>query len=93
MKLISVREASTKWMNALKNRQLGTLRLYTFKKDRYVQIEKIGDCCRLSEAGYLTRNVELDPANAKKELKEAFAREFPRSTRLYIHEDKGLSNR
>ncbi len=84
MKPISVREASQKWTNCMRQKNFESMRLYTHKKDRYVEVRKQGDEWILSESGYLHQEILLDPKTAKKQLKEAFVREFPRSSMLYI---------
>lgn len=86
MKLVSLRQANTKWMNALRAKNFESIILYTFKKDRSIRLEKTDEGFVLSEAGYLNQKVLLDPADAKKQLKDAFAREFPRSSRIYMQE-------
>ena len=87
MKLIPLRQAQLKWTNCIRQKNLNRLKLLTFKKDRYVQFERNEKECRLIESGYLDQNIVLDEKNAKKLLKDAFAREFPRRTRVYIQED------
>ncbi|WP_230267480.1 hypothetical protein [Allobaculum fili] len=87
MKMISVREAQVKWMNAPKSSRLSSLRLLTFKKDRSVCLKKENGQFLLVEDGYLHQEIELPADGYKKLLKQAFAREFPRSSRLYIQEN------
>ncbi len=86
MKLVPLRQAQVKYMNCLKAKNFTGLKLLTFKKDRFVQVEPREDGLHLIESGYLNQDVVLDPKDAKKILKDAFNREFPRSTRLYLDE-------
>lgn len=86
MKLIPLRQAQLKWMNSTKQKNFVAIKLLTFKKDRSVQIRKTEEGYVLCEQGYLDQTILLDEKNAKKQLKDAFSREFPRSTRLYIQE-------
>lgn len=87
MKLVPLRQAQMKWLNVLKQKNLSSMSLWTYKKDRFVRFEKEGGQCFLVESGYVNQRVPLDAKTGKKTLKEAFGREFPRSTRLYIQED------
>lgn len=84
MKPISIREASQKWMNCLRQKNFESMRLYTYKKDRFIEVTRKGDVFVLTESGFLHQVITLDPNTAKKQLKEAFGREFPRSTMLYL---------
>ncbi|UNT95753.1 hypothetical protein [Allobaculum mucilyticum] len=84
MKLIPLRQAQTMWMNALRAKPFTSLTLYTFKKDRSVSLEQKEGKLILHENGYIHQDIELDGSKDKKLLKEAFSREFPRSTRLYL---------
>ncbi len=86
MKLIPLRQAQMKWLNSTKQKNFVSIKLLTFKKDRSVQIRKTQEGYVLFEQGYLDQMILLDEKNAKKQLKDAFLREFPRSTRLYIQE-------
>lgn len=86
MKLIPLRQAQVVWMNASKNRKLASLMLYTFKKDRWIKLENREEGLVLCEKGYRDQETVLDGKEDKKLLKEAFAREFPRSTRIYLQQ-------
>lgn len=86
MKRIPLRQAQVKWLAALRQPELESITLWTFKKDRWVKLEREGDSLLLTESGFQNTRQELTAAGAKKQLKEAFAREFPRSTQLYIQE-------
>lgn len=88
MKMIPVRQAQTKWMNALKKNPFIPITLYTFKKDRYVSLQKTENQYYLIESGYIHEKTALEPDKARKLLKSAFDREFPRSSRLYIEEKR-----
>ncbi len=51
-----------------------------------MKLEQTGGEWVLTESGFVNSQTTLVTASAKKALKEAFAREFPRSTQLYIQE-------
>lgn len=86
MKLVPLRQAQVKYMNCLKAKSFTGLKLLTFKKDRFVEVRLQDDGMHLIESGYLNQDILLDGKEAKKRLKDAFNREFPRSTRLYLEE-------
>lgn len=86
MKLVPLRQAQVVWMNAIKNKKLDSLQLMTFKKDRWVKLENRDDTLVLIEKGYLNQETILGSKDEKKQLKDAFAREFPRSTRIYLQQ-------
>lgn len=86
MKRIPLRQAQVKWLAALRRPDLDSITLWTFKKDRWIRLEHRQAEWILTESGFENSQTTLDPESAKKALKEAFAREFPRSTQLYIQE-------
>lgn len=86
MKRISLRQAQVKWLSAPRRSDLESITLWTFKKDRWIRLEHRKAEWILIESGFENSQTILDPKSAKKALKEAFAREFPRSTQLYIQE-------
>lgn len=88
MRLIPLRQAQTSLMNAPKNKNLKSMELLTFKKDRGLKIERRNDGLFLVESGYLVQEVDLDKESApKKILKDAFKREFPRSNQVYFNKE------
>ncbi len=86
MKMIPLRQAQVKYMNAPKAKNFTGLKLLTFKKDRFVAIIPKEDGLHLIESGYLNQDILLDAKEFKKQMKDAFNREFPRSSRLYLDE-------
>ena len=80
MKLVPLKQAEAKLMNAAAQKKLRSLSLATFKKDRSLTLER-------SEAGFENATAPLPPGAAgKRLLKDAFKREFPRSNKLYLAE-------
>lgn len=86
MKLVPLRQAQVRYMNFMGQKQADCLKLLTYKKDRSVMLRKEQGQWMLEESGYKNQKVPVDNTS-KKLLKEAFAREFPRSTRLYMQEN------
>lgn len=87
MKLMPIKQAQAKWLNALADKGLRSLTLSTFKKDRSVGLERQGESWVLVEDGFEQARAALPSGAAGKRLaKEAFKREFPRSTRAYVAE-------
>lgn len=91
MKLIPIKQAQAKLLNATADKNLQMIALSTFKKDRSITLQreqKEGQSgWLLIEDGFERLRTELEPgANGKRLVKEAFKREFPRSTRAYITE-------
>ena len=90
MKLVPAKQAQAAFMNAPSAPGTPggkTLALYTFKKDRWVRLEPTADGWVLDEHGFTNACTPLPPGrDAKRLLKEAFAREFPRSNKIYVEE-------
>lgn len=87
MKLIELKQAQKTALTNLKKRRKQELGFYTFKKDRSVRIKLIDDGgAELIEHGYAEDRIQLDGQNAKRALKRAFSREFPRSHKVYVQE-------
>lgn len=84
MKLIELKQAQRTAISNLKTKRYDELQFYTFKKDRSVVINFTQDQALLTESGYLDETISLDNSNAKKILKTAFNREFPRSHKVYF---------
>ncbi len=65
----------------------GGLALRTCKQDRGVRIVAAEGAVRLSEDGFVTESRELPSGSeAKRAVRAAGAREFPRSNKLYVQE-------
>ncbi len=89
MKLMPIKQAQAKLFNATADKSLQIFSLSTFKKDRSVTLEHQGDDWILIEEGYQNNRTPLCRGAAGKRLvKEAFKREFPRSTKAYVSETR-----
>lgn len=91
MKLVPIKQAQTMLMNTTARRGAPTaLRLCTFKKDRWLQLEPTAQGWNLVEHGYVNATTPLPSGrDAKRLLKEAFEREFSRSNKAYVEEHTG----
>ena len=89
MKLVPIKQAQTKLANATADKGLRSIRLGTFKKDRSLTLRREGDGWALDESGFEESSTPLPSGpDGKRMLKEAFKREFPRSTRAYVTETR-----
>ncbi len=89
MKLMPIKQAQAKLANATADKGLRSIRLSTFKKDRSLTLRREGDGWVLDESGFEESTSPLPSGPAgKRMLKEAFKREFPRSTRAYVAEKR-----
>lgn len=114
MKLMPIKQAQAKLFNAMSDKTLKAITLYTFKKDRSISLQRTeanssdadreneatGKTTRkandnhssentwiLTEQGFESDRLILTAGSKDKRLiKEAFKREFPRSTRAYVAE-------
>lgn len=87
MKLVPLKQAEAKLMNAAAQKKLRSLSLATFKKDRSLTLERSEGGWTLTEVGFENATAPLPPGAAgKRLLKDAFKREFPRSNKLYLAE-------
>lgn len=86
MKLMPIKQAQAKFFNATSDKGLQAITLYTFKKDRSVTLEREENGWVLIENGFENDRVALISPKDKRLVKEAFKREFPRSTRAYVSE-------
>lgn len=87
MKLMPIKQAQAKLFNAVSDKRLHELSLHTFKKDRSVALHREEDGWLLIEQGFETDRMALPKGpQGKRLVKEAFKREFPRSTRAYVDE-------
>lgn len=87
MKLVPLKQAQAKLLNAAADRSLASLTLATFKKDRSLSLRREGGGWVLDEQGFESAVIPLPAGPAGKRLvKEAFKREFPRSNKIYLSE-------
>lgn len=87
MRLMPIKQAQAKLFNAVSDKRLQAISLHTFKKDRSVALQREGDGWTLTEKGFEADRITLPKGTEGKRLvKEAFKREFPRSTRAYVEE-------
>lgn len=89
MKLMPIKQAQAKLANATADKGLRSIRLSTFKKDRSLTLRREGDGWVLDESGFEESTSPLPSGPVgKRMVKEAFKREFPRSTRAYVAETR-----
>ena len=87
MKLMPIKQAQAKLANAMADKGLRELSLTTYKKDRSITLRREADGWMLLEEGFQSARTSIAPdAQGKRLVKEAFKREFPRSTRAYVAE-------
>ena len=87
MKLVPVKQAQAKLLNAMVDKRLRVLTLTTFKKDRSVTVSAVDGMVRVAEQGFSSQVVEVPAGSeARRALREACRREFPRSNKLYVRE-------
>jgi len=87
MKLMPVKQAQAKLLNAMVDKGAVALTLATFKKDRSLTLRREEGGWELEERGFANAITPLDAgAPGKRLIKEAFKREFPRSNKLYLAE-------
>lgn len=89
MKLVPVKLAQAKLLNAMADKTVSALALASFKKDRSLTLRRTENGWQLEEQGFTNVAMPLAPnATGKRLIKEAFKREFPRSNKLYLTEIK-----
>lgn len=87
MKLILAKQAQAKLMNAPASKDLRSVSLFTFKRDRSVSLHHDDEGWVLEEHGFEDSSTTFSDAKPdKRMLKAAFKREFPRSNKIYISE-------
>lgn len=87
MKLVPLKQAQAKLLNAMADQRIRALTLTTFKKDRSLTLRRECENWQLEERGFANAVTPLSAGSAGKRLiKEAFKREFPRSNKLYLSE-------
>ncbi len=90
MKSLPLRQAEKTLLSAAVSSVERCVRAYTFKKDRFVSMQVLADgTITVEEYGFRKETaayLSSDKSAIRKALKEAFAREFPRSHRVYCEE-------
>ena len=89
MKMIPLKQALTLMHTAAQRAEGVSVRLCTFKRDRWVELSVQPDGLLLRVSGY-EHSQELYPdfATLKHPLKQALEREFPRSHMVYYVEQR-----
>lgn len=89
MKLMPIKQAQAKLFNATADKGLCALTLSTFKKDRSITLQQSENGWIMLEEGFQNGRTPLPPGSkGKRAVKEAFKREFPRSTKAYVTETR-----
>lgn len=89
MKLMPIKQAQAKLFNATADKGLHAFTLSTFKKDRSITLQHEADGWVMLEEGFQSGRTPLAPGSkGKRMVKEAFKREFPRSTKAYVDETR-----
>ncbi|XCB29326.1 hypothetical protein RQN30_08755 [Arcanobacterium hippocoleae] len=90
MKLLPLKQAQQTLITAVQRRHDTKVTLLTWKRDRSVSIVIQGGTIHLREDGYENRDITLSSCtdSLKRELKDACAREFPRSHQVYVQISK-----
>lgn len=87
MKLVPLKQAQAKLLNAMADQRIRSLTLTTFKKDRSITLRHGEGGWELEEQGFASAVTPLVTGPVgKRFIKEAFKREFPRSNKLYLSE-------
>ncbi|MDY3101106.1 MAG: hypothetical protein SOW44_07200 [Porphyromonas sp.] len=90
MKSLPLRQAEKTLLSAATSSVERRVCAYTFKKDRFISLQVMSDGMIIVEEYGFRKETSAYPATdkgaIKKALKEAFAREFPRSHRIYCEE-------
>lgn len=85
MRLVPIKQGVATMLGLCAKGAEGTVRLLTFKKDRSVAVSAHEGSVHLEEEGFERVSAVFDagPA-AKKGVREAIQREFPRSNKVYL---------
>ena len=87
MKLVAMKQALGRAQGLCGRGASGTVRLLTFKKDRSVTVSAVDGMVRVAEQGFSSQVVEVPAGSeARRALREACRREFPRSNKLSVRE-------
>lgn len=85
MRLVAMKQALSSAQGLCGRGAQGTVELLTFKKDRSVTVSAADGIVTVAEKGFSSQVVEAPAgAEAKRALREAYRREFPRSNKLYV---------
>lgn len=87
VKAMPLKQAEARLYAVAQGKKDASLTVFTWKRDRWVEVERCADTITLREHGF--RDDEQDYAQArdmKRALKDACAREFPRSNRVHVAE-------
>lgn len=85
MRLVPVKQALGTAQGLCGRGAEGSVELLTFKKDRSVTVTAAGGTVTVAERGFSSQAVEAPAgAEARRALRDACRREFPRSNRLYV---------
>lgn len=88
MKLVPMKQGVARALALCGKGARGGIELRTFKKDRGLKVTAGEGTVRLEEDGFLDEVVEVaSGTDAKRAVREAVAREFPRSNKLYVQEE------
>lgn len=87
MKTMPLKQAQARLYAIAQGKKDAELTLLTWKQDRTVEVERQQDTVFLRESGFQTSELTFSSASDMKHaLKDAIAREFPRSHRVYVRE-------
>lgn len=87
MKTMPLKQAQAHIYAAAQGKKDVIVTLLTWKQDRSIEVEHARGVLILRENGYQkSESVFAQARDMKHALKEAFAREFPRSNRIYVNE-------
>lgn len=86
MRMLALAQAQSTALAFVHHRRTGRLVFFTAKKDRSVSLLGTPLTVTVEETGYShdVQQFSSDDAAAKRAIKAAFKREFPRSHRVYI---------
>ena len=88
MKSLPIRQAERLLLSAAAGSEETEVAMYTAKKDRSLTVRVTGGTVTIAEKGYERQETSFpseERSAAKKALKEAIDREFPRSHRVYVN--------
>lgn len=85
MRLVPVKQALSSAQGLCGRGAAGSVELLTFKKDRSVTVTAVDGTVTVAERGFSSQVVSAPAgAEARRALRDACKREFPRSNRLYV---------
>lgn len=87
MKSMPLKQAEARLYSVAQGKANAKATVLTWKSDRSVEVERSGDTITLRETGFVDSEATFFQArDMKRSLKDACAREFPRSNRVHIEE-------